>query len=100
MADTMRSIAVLVAASMSWYFNIDPSLADATAAIIVSAIIALSLGPLIVGLCQTWGELQTLKKEERESKEAHVHLSLIEQYQHLPSVSPRITMRRPRNSSL
>ncbi|GFH47311.1 hypothetical protein CTEN210_03786 [Chaetoceros tenuissimus] len=100
MADTMRSIAVLVAASISWYFNIDPSLADATAAIIVSAIIALSLGPLIVGLCQTWGELQTLKKEERESKESHVRVTLIEQYQHLPSVSPRITMRRPRNSSL
>lgn len=90
MADTMRSIAVLIAASVSWYFNLNPSLADATAALIVSGIIALSLGPLIVGLIQTWNELMELREEERRSKEANIHISWLEQYQHLPSVSPHL----------
>lgn len=93
MADTMRSIAVLVAAGISSIFHTEPALADSTAAVIVSVIIALSLGPLVVGLFQTWNELQALKREQNESKDGHVDVPWIEQYQHLPSVSPKMSRR-------
>jgi Co/Zn/Cd efflux system component len=69
MADTMRSIAVLVAAAMSFFLNLSPELSDAVAAIIVSIIIAVSLGPLIVGLMKTWRELQIVRRELRLSKQ-------------------------------
>lgn len=86
MADTLRSIAVLVAASLSYVFNsISSDLADASAAIVVSIIIAASLGPLIVGLLRTWGELKELKREVKAP------VVWYEEYQHLPSMSPRIT---------
>lgn len=90
MADTMRSIAVLVAAGISYFFHVEPALVDATAAVIVSVIIALSLGPLVLGLIQTWNELQALKKDQQKCKDGRVHIPWMEQYQHLPSVSPRI----------
>ena len=87
MADTLRrSIAVLVAASLSHLFNsISSDLADASAAIVVSIIIAASLGQLIVGLLRTWGELKELKREVKAP------VVWYEEYQHLPSMSPRIT---------
>ena len=67
MADTLRSIAVLVAAALSFSFKgINPSIADATASIVVSIIIAASLGPLIVGLLKTIGELKALKSMENQ----------------------------------
>lgn len=65
MADTMRSIAVLIAAATSFFLDLSPALADATAAIIVSIIIAVSLGPLIVGLMKTFHEIQLLRRESR-----------------------------------
>jgi len=67
MADTMRSIAVLIAAAASFFLHLSPELADAVAAIIVSIIIAVSLGPLIVGLMKTWHEIRIVRRELRES---------------------------------
>lgn len=65
MADTMRSIAVLVAAGIAASFeSVDPSTADASAAIIVSIIIVLSLGPLLAALVGTFRELVDLQREK------------------------------------
>jgi len=62
MADTLRSAAVLVAAAVaSISQHIDPTVADATAEIIVSGIIAFSLGPLVAGLIETWTEIRLLR---------------------------------------
>lgn len=64
MADTLRSIAVLLAAGIAFVFkSIDPSIADASASIVVSIIIALSLGPLLVGLSKTWKQISELRTE-------------------------------------
>jgi len=54
-ADTLRSVAVLVAAGISTVFPqvLPPADADAWGAIVVSIIIVLSLGPLVQGLCMT-----------------------------------------------
>jgi Co/Zn/Cd efflux system component len=54
-ADTLRSIAVLVAAGIAWVLPslLTPDEADSGAAIIVSAIILFSLVPLIQGLFRT-----------------------------------------------
>lgn len=87
MADTLRSIAVLVAATIAYSVeDVSPAMADASAAVIVSVIIAVSLGPLIIGLIQTWSELQALKKERHRIPWMEPSM---EQYQHLPSMSPR-----------
>ena len=40
--------------------------ADATAAVVVSALILLSLVPLLSGLVSTFGELRTIYAEERD----------------------------------
>jgi Co/Zn/Cd efflux system component len=73
MADTLRSIAVLVAAGIASLFphHITPELADAGAALIVSLIIAISLVPLFGGLIATFGELRALHHQytlEQEQK--------------------------------
>jgi Co/Zn/Cd efflux system component len=89
MADTLRSIAVLVAATLSFCIeSISPSVADATASIVVSVIIAVSLAPLIVGLLKTISELKVLKSID------NTPVPWMEEYQHLPSLSPRIMKRR------
>lgn len=68
MVDTLRSIAVLVAATIAYFDRrISSTVADATAVIVVSVIIAVSLGPLIIGLLETWSEIQELKRESLES---------------------------------
>ena len=68
-ADTLRSLAVVVAASLATVFDCIPSdVADATGAIIVSFIIAISLGPLLAGLFEAWSELSKLNEEERKEK--------------------------------
>lgn len=68
MVDTLRSIAVLVAATIAYFDRrISSTVADATAAIVVSVIIAVSIGPLIIGLLETWSEIQELKRESLES---------------------------------
>jgi len=65
MADTMRSIAVLIAAGIAWrYKSIDPSTADASAAVVVSIIIALSLGPLLSALLRTFKEIVDIRREK------------------------------------
>ena len=70
-ADTLRSLAVVVAASLATIFGCIPSdVADATGAIVVSLIIAISLGPLLAGLFDAWSELSKLNAEER--KENHL----------------------------
>lgn len=46
--------------------SVTPEEADATAAVIVSVIILVSLIPLFHGLFVTWSELRTINKEEAE----------------------------------
>ena len=60
MADTLRSIAVFVAAGCAYIFSLNPMIADATASIIVSIVIAISLGPLLLGLAKTIAEIRSL----------------------------------------
>ena len=89
MADTLRSIAVLIAAGIaSVCKGIDPSIADASASIIVSFIIAISLGPLIVGLLETLKELAEIRRERlaKRKKEPtdEVQTVFLEQFQSLP----------------
>jgi Co/Zn/Cd efflux system component len=63
-ADTLRSIAVIIAAAVAEVSKIvTPEVADATAAVIVSAIILLSLVPLFSGLLRTWRELRSIASE-------------------------------------
>lgn len=62
-ADTMRSIAVLVAAGIAYLFQaVSPVEADATAAIVVSIIIIVSLLPLLQGLYLTATEIWILTR--------------------------------------
>lgn len=69
-ADTLRSIAEVTAAALACAFkSIDASIADASAAIVVSFIIAISLGPLIMGLIKTWRELMELRRERAMEKQ-------------------------------
>ena len=69
-ADTLRSVAVVIAASLATIFDfITPDVADATGAIVVSFIIAISLGPLLAGLFEAWSELAKLGEEERKEKQ-------------------------------
>ena len=64
-ADTCRSIAVMIAAIIaSVRDDVSSEDADAIAAIVVSILILLSLGPLIRGMIYTWTELQILSNED------------------------------------
>jgi Co/Zn/Cd efflux system component len=57
-ADTLRSIAVLVAAGIAFLFDaVAPDAADATAAMVVSCVIFVSLLPLLQGLYLTATEI-------------------------------------------
>jgi Co/Zn/Cd efflux system component len=63
-ADTLRSIAVIIASIIAEVSEVvTPEVADATAAVIVSAIILLSLVPLFSGLIRTWRELRSIASE-------------------------------------
>lgn len=66
-ADTLRSIAVIVAALFSELFpgTLTPEEADATAAVVVSVLILLSLLPLVKGLWSSLSELRLILAEER-----------------------------------
>ena len=57
MADTMRSVAVITAVLLALVKGIEPALADAVAALIVSFLIVLSVIPLVQGLYRTSCEL-------------------------------------------
>lgn len=64
-ADTLRSIAVMIAAFIAAFNeNVSGQDADASAAIAVSVLIVLSLTPLVRGIIYTWSELQALNAEE------------------------------------
>jgi Co/Zn/Cd efflux system component len=53
-ADTLRSVAVLIAASVAWFVpGVPGNMADSVAAVVVSVIILGSLLPLIQGLVYT-----------------------------------------------
>jgi Co/Zn/Cd efflux system component len=65
-ADTMRSIAVIIAAATSKIVPaVTPAVADSTAAIVVSFLIAVSLIPLMRGLLQRITEFRAICAEER-----------------------------------
>lgn len=64
-ADTLRSIAVIIAAVLAEVVDgVTPEEADATAAVVVSVLILLSLLPLFHGLKQTFAELRAIRAEE------------------------------------
>ena len=66
-ADTLRSIAVIVAALVAKVdSDLTPEEADATAAVIVSLLIALSLIPLGQGLWMSLKEWQEIRAEEEQ----------------------------------
>lgn len=65
-ADTQRSLAVILAVIIAKVVQgVTPEMADATAAIVVSLLILLSLIPLMQGLWQTMVEWRVLRAEER-----------------------------------
>ena len=70
-------LAALIAGNIK---SIDPEEADATAAIVVSFIIVLSLIPLIHGIIHTWSELKAHKSDvemtELEGEEVQTPESL------------------------
>lgn len=73
-ADTLRSVAVLLAAGFSFFFPIllSPVDADAWGSIVVSVIILVSLGPLVQGLYLTSKKIRDLWHDEGVPKEAVV----------------------------
>lgn len=57
-ADTLRSIAVLLAGSVSFFTNVlSPTSADALAALVVSIVIFMSCVPLVRGMAKTLSEI-------------------------------------------
>jgi Co/Zn/Cd efflux system component len=62
-ADTLRSIAVLVAAVVAMTTDISSDTTDAVAALAVSGIIAITVIPLLVGLWGTWKKYRALLAE-------------------------------------
>jgi Co/Zn/Cd efflux system component len=73
-ADTLRSLAVILASLLAQFTSsITSEVADATAAVVVSFLIMLSLLPLFGGMAQTFRSLQRIRGEieaerRRESK--------------------------------
>jgi Co/Zn/Cd efflux system component len=69
MADTCRSIAVIIAAIIAVVVeNVTPEEADASAAVVVSILILLSLLPLFQGLLQSLKELSGIRAEEHSER--------------------------------
>uniref|UniRef100_A0A6S8JSI1 Cation efflux protein transmembrane domain-containing protein n=1 Tax=Amphora coffeiformis TaxID=265554 RepID=A0A6S8JSI1_9STRA len=65
-ADTLRSVAVIIAAAMSEIFDdVTAEEADAAAALVVSLLIILSLLPLFQGMVQSVAALWAIRAEER-----------------------------------
>jgi Co/Zn/Cd efflux system component len=72
-ADTLRSIAVIVASCLAYTFNdISPIHADAVAALVVSFLILLSLIPLFQGLVHTFSELKFAEAELEAQQELKI----------------------------
>jgi len=60
-ADTLRSTAVLIAAGLSYILQMgQPEIVDAVAALAVSLIILLSLGPLLGGIGHAYKQMRQL----------------------------------------
>mmetsp|Transcript_24728 Transcript_24728/g.58060 ORF Transcript_24728/g.58060 Transcript_24728/m.58060 type:complete len:380 (+) Transcript_24728:226-1365(+) len=81
-ADTMRSFAVILASLLAKFTNaVTPEVADATAAVIVSIFIFLSLFPLIGGMIRTFKSLKQvngmLKTNESKEKEEELEIELL-----------------------
>jgi len=81
-ADTLRSIAVILASLLAKFTTVITSeVADAAAAVVVSILIFLSLFPLIGGMIQTFRSLKDinrlLKMEEREDNEEEDQIELL-----------------------
>lgn len=65
-ADTVRSLAVLIASIIGQFVGVvTPEVADASAAIVVSAVIILVSLPLLSGMYRTSLELYDIRREER-----------------------------------
>ena len=63
-ADTLRSIAILVAATVAYMVpTLSPALADSSADMVVSGIIAISLGPLIMNIIHKFNEIRINQKQ-------------------------------------
>jgi Cation efflux family len=70
-ADTLRSIAVIIAAVTSMIVpKVTPAVADSTAALVVSFLIIMSLIPLMRGLLRSIAELRAMYAEERSEAKA------------------------------
>ena len=65
-ADTLRSLAVILAAALAEIFDdVTAEDADAAAALVVSLLILLSLVPLFQGMVKSAAELWAIRAEER-----------------------------------
>lgn len=65
-ADTLRSVAVIIASALAELFDdVTAEEADAAAALVVSILILLSLVPLFQGLVQSGSEFLAIRAEER-----------------------------------
>ena len=60
--DTLRSLAVMVAALLASVFGFDPDRADAIAAVVCSVLTFVSTFPLFAGLMQKGRKLQRLQR--------------------------------------
>ena len=67
-ADTLRSIAVILAALVAELTSVTSEEADSAAAIAVSILILLSLIPLLQGMYQSAIELRAIRRQERLEK--------------------------------
>lgn len=65
-ADTLRSVAVIIASALSELFDeVTAEEADAAAALVVSLLIVLSLVPLFQGLVRSFSEFLSIRAEEK-----------------------------------
>ncbi len=63
---------MLLAAGISYTFKVGaPSIVDAVAALAVSLIILMSLGPLLRGIYHAWNQLCRLSEIEEQMKSSH-----------------------------
>lgn len=73
-ADTVRSVAVLIASLLGKYVDVvTPEVADAAAAVVVSLIILIALIPLLSGMVKTTCELITIRREEVRERIMNKH---------------------------
>jgi Co/Zn/Cd efflux system component len=74
-ADTLRSIAVIVASSLAEFVpSITSEVADAGAAVVVSILIVLSLVPLVGGMVKTFKALRDVNQQLRKERFQHLEV--------------------------